>query len=79
MAVAPSAAGNDAKAGAGTGGCGLLRSDDYRRVDLVRRAVAIDCRARGAGDNRTDAAAQSAPGKPVDKWILQRLEGGDPT
>jgi hypothetical protein len=47
-------------------------SVNYRRVDLVLAAIAVDRRTRSPGDNRTASALERTPYQSVDEWVLER-------
>jgi hypothetical protein len=63
--------GNDPETAARpSGDAGPACSLDHGRVDLILGAVAVDGCARRSGDHRPGAAADSAPGEPVDERIF---------
>src|SRR5207302_8722876 len=59
---------HDAETAAGAGGHQTTPSAvDNRRIDFVFGAIAVDCRAGGAGDYRAAASLHRAPHQPVDQ------------
>ena len=75
MAVLLGPARNDPQTAAGARrDSPAARSFDYRRIDLVLGAIAVDRGSRRNGDDGAAAAFERAPDQPVDERVLEAGE-----
>ena len=77
VSVLRSSCRNDTEASAGSSANPAAADTiDYRRIDLIFCAVAIDRRTRGSSNDSTAAALQCPPDQAVDQRVFKRRQRG---